>query len=252
MEVDLPHLNGLGLAKILDLIEVKVPLVFTAESERYRSRASSFRNTLEFTLHSSFDKSLIKEILTRIPKRADSALNFPFSLGSRDWRNLFSAPGRKRLLFVEDEEGLRLLVTTLLRQLGEFEIFTAKNGLEGLKKAVAVNPDLIISDIDMPVLDGLTMSQILYILGKPYPIVFLTNLKNDSIVAKAKNLDGVIGYILKQRVSNLGEFEKDIRRHIEMGRLALETSSQSYRSGSLEPLVRTGTTHGVLQSISDG
>lgn len=78
------------------------------------------------------------------------------------------------------------------------------------------------------------------------------NMKNEAIVAKAKNLDGVIGYILKQRLTDFSGFQKDIRRHIEMGRLALETSSQSYRSGSLEPLVRTGTTHGVLQSISDG
>lgn len=252
VDVDLPHLHGINLAKILDLIELNVPLVFTAETERYRSKALSFRNTLEYALHSDLDNNFMNQILTRIPVRPDGSMNFPFSMTSNEWRNLLSAPGRTRLLLVEDEKDQLLILTTLLKQMGEYELFSAKNGLEGLRKAVAVNPDLIISDIDMPVLDGLSMSQILYILGKPYPIVFLTNLKNDAIVERAKNLDGVIGYMLKQRISDITAFQNDIRRHIEMGRLALETSSQSYRSGALEPLVRTGTTHGVLQSISDG
>ncbi|MCZ6842013.1 MAG: hypothetical protein O7G32_04190, partial [SAR324 cluster bacterium] len=36
VEVELPHLNGINLAKIIELLEFKIPLVFTAESDQFR------------------------------------------------------------------------------------------------------------------------------------------------------------------------------------------------------------------------
>ena len=59
----------------------------------------------------------------------------------------------KRILVIEDDvNALRLLEYTL--EQGGYQVFTATNGLEGLKKAQDEHPDLIILDIMLPGLDG--------------------------------------------------------------------------------------------------
>lgn len=246
VEMDMPHLNGINLAKILGLLELNVPLIFTAKTDRYRARMKSFGNTVEYVLHSEVVKKITDNLMVRIPRRRRDSTGSPFFMSRTEWENLFSRPGRKRLLFVEDDPEMTLLVTSLVGDPEEFEMFTAKDGLEGLRKAVAVNPDLIIADIDMPILDGLSMSQILYILGKPFPIVFLTSMDNNELVNKARHLDGVLGYMLKHLMDDTIGFTREIKRHLKMGQLALETSVLSYERGNLEPLTKTGTGHGVL------
>jgi two-component system alkaline phosphatase synthesis response regulator PhoP len=67
-----------------------------------------------------------------------------------------------RILIVDDDEkyvnGLkRILNNYILRQNGEyFDIFTAKNGIEGISKAKAISPDIIFMDYLMPELDGVS------------------------------------------------------------------------------------------------
>ena len=58
------------------------------------------------------------------------------------------------ILLVEDSETTRDLVQTQLTFLG-YRVTTAKNGAEAVAKATAELPDLIVMDIQMPVMDGL-------------------------------------------------------------------------------------------------
>ena len=58
------------------------------------------------------------------------------------------------ILVVEDDETTRDLVQTQLTLLG-YRVTTAKNGAEAVAKAIAELPDLIVMDIQMPVMDGL-------------------------------------------------------------------------------------------------
>jgi CheY-like chemotaxis protein len=58
------------------------------------------------------------------------------------------------ILLVEDNETTRELVQTQLTFLG-YRVTTAKNGAEAVAKAIAELPDLIVMDIQMPVMDGL-------------------------------------------------------------------------------------------------
>jgi CheY-like chemotaxis protein len=239
VEVDLPQLNGINLAKIIELLEFKTPLIITAETEQYRGRSMALANSVDFILHAEIEAKFSYELLKEHQAQTASTFELPFTLNEGEWHNLFTTPGRKRLLFVEDEPDMALLITGLLKQLDDYELFVAKDGLEGLRKAVTVNPDLIVADIDMPVLDGLSMSQILFMLGKPYPIVLLTSKKDDELVQKAKNLDGVIGFMHKDKLANPTEFRREISRHLKMGSLAAETSAISYESGKVETLART-------------
>lgn len=63
-----------------------------------------------------------------------------------------------KLLLVEDDANLRYIVQSGLQELiGGYEVITAANGTEGLKAWKEHRPDIIISDIDMPVMNGLDM-----------------------------------------------------------------------------------------------
>ena len=62
---------------------------------------------------------------------------------------------KKRILVVEDESALVTVVTRRL-EANQYEVISASDGVEGLQKALSEKPDLIISDIMMPKMDGYT------------------------------------------------------------------------------------------------
>ncbi|MDM9382799.1 MASE1 domain-containing protein [Chlorogloeopsis sp. ULAP01] len=74
-------------------------------------------------------------------------------------KQIIGFQGKKRkILIVDDRWENRSLVANLLEPIG-FEVIQAPNGKEGLDKAVECQPDLIITDLAMPVIDGLAMSK---------------------------------------------------------------------------------------------
>ena len=89
-------------------------------------------------------------------------------------------PIKIAILIVEDEVIISKTYAEELRDEG-FVVFTAGNGKEGLRLALDKRPDLILLDILMPVMDGLTMMDKLRkknVYGKKVPIVLLSNLSS--------------------------------------------------------------------------
>jgi DNA-binding response OmpR family regulator len=87
-------------------------------------------------------------------------------------------PEKTKILIVEDEEIIRKAYADELTDKG-FAVLEAGNGQDGLDVAVSQKPDLILLDILMPVMDGLTMMAKLREksqYGKAVPIILLTNL----------------------------------------------------------------------------
>lgn len=85
------------------------------------------------------------------------------------------------VLVVEDEPAMSQALKDNLISEG-FDVLQAKDGAEGLAAASASRPDIILLDILMPIMDGLTMMQKLRALnswGKKVPIILLTNLSPD-------------------------------------------------------------------------
>lgn len=88
------------------------------------------------------------------------------------------APGvllGRRLLVVDDNEDERLLLSHFLQQEG-CRVYLAHDGHDALKKALLVNPDLILMDVNMPVCDGLIACRALQEdpRTRTIPVVFLT------------------------------------------------------------------------------
>jgi PAS domain S-box-containing protein len=99
------------------------------------------------------------------------------------------------LLYVEDDDFTREDLLDFLRW--EFDtVYAAKNGKEGLELFEQNNPDIVITDIRMPVMDGLEMTSHIRGLNPDAPVIITTAYSDLSYIMKAIEL-GVDGYILK-------------------------------------------------------
>lgn len=94
---------------------------------------------------------------------------------------------KKIILITEDEKSLRGALHAKLINSG-FNVIEAKDGEEGLKLSLDQHPDLILLDIAMPVMDGISMLEKLRedVWGKNVPVVLLSNLPSaDEEINKA-------------------------------------------------------------------
>lgn len=62
-----------------------------------------------------------------------------------------------KVLVVEDSPTMRQLIVFALKRIRGFQIFEANDGVDGLKKLSADKFDLIVTDINMPIMDGLKL-----------------------------------------------------------------------------------------------
>ncbi|MFH1478152.1 MAG: response regulator [Candidatus Omnitrophota bacterium] len=61
---------------------------------------------------------------------------------------------KKKILMIEDEKDLLMLIKMNLESSGRYEVFAAHDGEEGLSKARSIHPDIIILDLNLPKLPG--------------------------------------------------------------------------------------------------
>jgi two-component system, chemotaxis family, chemotaxis protein CheY len=105
-----------------------------------------------------------------------------------------------RALIVDDSSVMRKIVERCLRQAGMDlgQVLEASNGAEGLALVSANTFDLILSDINMPVMDGLEFVRRLKEMdnAKNVPIVMITTEGGEKSVLEALSL-GAKGYIRK-------------------------------------------------------
>jgi two-component system, OmpR family, response regulator TrcR len=89
----------------------------------------------------------------------------------------------RTILLVEDDEALRSLYQLTLEMNG-LTVLTARNGEEGIESALANHPDLIVADLLMPKMDGITMMNKIRedVWGRKAKVIFLTNLTDPESV----------------------------------------------------------------------
>ncbi|MDO9051099.1 MAG: response regulator [Methylotenera sp.] len=103
----------------------------------------------------------------------------------------------KTILAVDDSGSLRQMVAFSLKAAG-YEVVSAVDGQDGLNKAKEKTVDLVLTDQNMPIMDGLTLIKHLRELGsyKTVPILMLTTESSDEMKAKGKAA-GANGWLVK-------------------------------------------------------
>ncbi|NUM46282.1 MAG: response regulator [Anaerolineales bacterium] len=104
---------------------------------------------------------------------------------------------RKQILLVEDNHFMRDTIARML-ELEHFEVFIAENGLDGLEILKKVRPDLILSDINMPAMDGITFYKTMRAIPAlaAIPFIFLTANDAPEAIQEGREL-GVEDYLTK-------------------------------------------------------
>ncbi|WP_228135424.1 response regulator transcription factor [Halarcobacter anaerophilus] len=100
-----------------------------------------------------------------------------------------------KILFVEDEINISKLLKDALADYF-FSFTIANNGEEGLEKYKKINPDIIITDIMMPKLDGLEMTKMIREQNETIPIIVLSAFSDKEKLLKAIDI-GITKYFIK-------------------------------------------------------
>ncbi len=105
------------------------------------------------------------------------------------------AHGRAKILIIDDDGSIRRLLKMDLEKLG-YEVYTAYSGKEGFEFIKEIDPDLIISDITIPEMNGIELYKKLITENIIIPFIFITT--DGSIQQKIDSLRlGVDGYLTK-------------------------------------------------------
>lgn len=198
-QVDKVHPNGSGIG--LSLVKAFVEMhggEITVESEVGKGSTFTMRLPLRHVadkgevadaLYTSADVKAELETVEVAGDDASSEIpdNIPSAEGEED---------KPRLLVIDDNADMRAMVRQILAS--EYEIYEAANGKEGLAKAARMVPDLIVSDVMMPVMDGLELTRRLKeeLSTSHIPVLLLTACSMDE--QRVQGYDsGADGYISK-------------------------------------------------------
>jgi excisionase family DNA binding protein len=102
---------------------------------------------------------------------------------------------RQRVLVVDDEPSIRDLLSKTLA-LAEYDVDTAPDGTTALDRMRAFSYDLLIADLKMPGMDGLTLIRQAKRIRADLPVIIITGFSTESSAIEAVNL-GVAGYLTK-------------------------------------------------------
>ena len=103
--------------------------------------------------------------------------------------------GRARVLVVDDEASIRDLLSKTLA-LAEYDVDTAADASTALGRVRAAEYDLLIADLKMPGMDGLTLIRQVKRIRAELPVIIITGFSTESSAIEAVNL-GVAGYLRK-------------------------------------------------------
>lgn len=104
---------------------------------------------------------------------------------------------KPRILIIDDDVGFRELLRIHLAQAG-FQVEIAEDGVEGGRALLANPPDLIVSDINMPFLDGFELLSLLRSeeATASIPVILLSGRSDSDTIAKAVDL-GAADFLTK-------------------------------------------------------
>jgi CheY-like chemotaxis protein len=145
----------------------------------------------------------------------------------------------QRILIVEDEDLISRILTRMLEKAGYTIVGQAVNGWQGVQLVQEKEPDVVLMDLEMPDMDGITACQRIYQYC-PTPIVILTGHPESELVEQAGQA-GAGAYLLKP--PTLEEVERAITiatiRFNDMIKLRQLNDQLSERNRELEAALKT-------------
>jgi DNA-binding response OmpR family regulator len=115
--------------------------------------------------------------------------------------NIIFVLKEKSILFVDDDDGILNKTSAILAIMFK-SVYTAKNGKEAFEAYEDMKPDFILSDLRMPIMNGLELAAKIRQTNKQIPIILFSAYSEQKDLLKAINLQ-ISGYIVKP--SNLNE-----------------------------------------------
>lgn len=101
-----------------------------------------------------------------------------------------------KVLLVDDEPHIRKFISVLIKQLGDTTVIEAGNGQDAIATYQSESPDLVLLDVNMPVLDGLSTLRSLMQIDPDAVVIMLTSLTSRQMIEQAVEL-GASNYIRK-------------------------------------------------------
>lgn len=142
--------------------------------------------------------------------------------------------GKTRVLIVDDSSFMRMAIRSILSKDPSFDIVgTAVDGMEGVEKAIALKPDVITMDVEMPRMDGIAALK--QIMAKaPTKVLMVSTLTNEGAKSTFEALDaGAIDYIPKN-VTDSSEAQNIFREEL-LRKIKDAVRSRFGRTSSFSP-----------------
>ncbi|WP_245764973.1 ANTAR domain-containing response regulator [Nonomuraea jiangxiensis] len=136
---------------------------------------------------------------------------------------------QRRVVIAEDEALIRLDLKEMLQEDGYVVVGEAGDGEQAIRLAAELRPDLVILDVKMPVLDGISAAERI-VAERIAPCLILTAFSQRDLVERARDA-GAMAYLVKPftKADLVPAIEMAVSRHEEMVALAAEVSNLSER-----------------------
>jgi response regulator NasT len=162
-----------------------------------------------------------------------------------------TGPGPRRVLIAEDEALIRLDLKEMLEEEGYVVVGEAGDGQQAVDLAAQEQPDVVILDVKMPVLDGIAAAERI-VADQIAPVVMLTAFSQRELVERAAAA-GAMAYVVKPfgKADLLPAIEVSVSRHQQMRALAGEVADLTERLETRKVLDRAKsrlqTEHGMSE-----
>ena len=179
-DVDMPNMDGFGLCVNLKREEKtrRIPVVILSSMDTEKDIEKGFRVGAAAYLSKS-------EALNELPDIIDRVVQ----------KSVFQRS--RKILVVDDSSTIRSVVTKALENSG-FKVLTAENGYEAMELMKRKRPDLILSDIEMPVMSGIDLCRTVHKDDNLSAIPFVVmSTKNDRAIMRRMMQWGAIAYLTK-------------------------------------------------------
>lgn len=157
---------------------------------------------------------------------------------------------KRRIVVAEDESLIRMDIVETLRDSGFDVVGEAGDGAKAIELATELKPDLMVMDIKMPDLDGLSAAE--QIAKLRIPVVFLTAFNQTELVARASEV-GAMAFLVKPFSPDdlLPAIELALSRHQQLTQLETEVSDLTERLETRKIVERAKGVLGSQMGLSE-